>query len=93
MAAGALDRLGHHPVELDVLERRVGRVAARELDEVADQAGQLLGLADHVAQEGAPLALLELGAGEEDLHVRAQGGDGRTQLVRRVGHQPALRGL
>ena len=48
---------------------------------------------DHVAQQRAPLALLELGAGEQDLHVGAQRGHRGAQLVRGVGHEPALGGL
>jgi hypothetical protein len=48
---------------------------------------------DHVAQQRAPLALLELGAREQDLHVGAQRRHRRAQLVRGVGHEPALRGL
>ena len=72
MSARALDRLRHQSLERDVLQRRVALVPARELDEVADQGSELLGLPDHVAQDRAPLALLDLGAREEDLRVRAQ---------------------
>ena len=76
-----------------VLDRRVALVAAGQLDEVAHEPAELLGLADHVAQQRAPLALLELGAGEQDLHVGPQRGHRRAQLVRGVGHELALGGL
>ena len=47
----ALDRLGDERVEPHVV-RLVGRpVAARELDQVGDQRGQLLGLVDHVVEQ------------------------------------------
>ena len=83
----------HQLVQRDVLERRIAVVAAGQLDQIAHQPAELLGLAHHVAQEGAPLAFLELGAGEQDLHVGPQRGHRGAQLVRGVGHQPALRGL
>ena len=62
MAPRPCHRLGHERVEGHVLDRRVALVAARQLDEVAHEPAELLGLADHVAQQRAPFALLELGA-------------------------------
>ena len=54
MAARPLDRLGHQRVESHVLGHvRAGCVVARELDHVADQRGELLGLLHHVVEQRA----------------------------------------
>jgi len=89
---GTRDRAGHQGVQRHLLDRRIALVAAGQLDEIAHQPAELLRLLRHVAQQRAPLALLELSAGAQDLYVGPQRGHGRAQLVRRVGHEPALRG-
>ena len=51
MAAGALDRVRDERVEAHVLDAGLGLVAARQVDEVGDEHGQLVELGDEVAQQ------------------------------------------
>ena len=93
MPAGALDGLGDERVEPDVVHL-VGRlVAARELDQVGDQRGQLLRLVDDVVEQGAALGRRQVLLLEQQLGVGAQRGHRRAQLVRGVGDELALGGL
>ena len=87
----AIDERGDERVELDVVEA-VGRTrAARELDDVADERGQLVELGDDVgAQVGEILGREPIGV-LEHLDVGAQARDRRAQLVARVGDEVALR--
>ena len=93
VAAGADDGLGHQLVEAHVLGRRRRLAVARQGDEVADEVAELLGLLDHVVEQGAPVDLAHRRRVAQDLDVRAQRGHRRAQLVRGVGHQLALLGL
>ena len=82
------------PVEPHVLDRgRVGLLVAGELDEVADERGQLLELRDHVGAQPLAVAGVRRPAAGQHLEVRAQRGERRAQLVRGVGDELALRAL
>jgi hypothetical protein len=89
VAMGALERLGHELVEADRLVR-LGGLAAREIDEVVGEAGQLRGLRGGAIEQRAATLARDVGVVAQDLDVRAQAGDRRTQLVRRVGDELAL---
>ncbi len=86
----ARHRLLHELIEPHVLDR-VGRLLlARQLDEVADQAAQLLQLLDDVAQQPPPLLLGQPRRQRQHLDVRAQARQRRAQLVRGVGDELPL---
>ena len=94
VAAGTLDRDGDEPVEPHVLGlRRLGLVVAGELDEVADQRGQLLQLRDEIRAQPVAVAGVGRTAAGEHLEVGPQRGERRAQLVRGVGDELALRPL
>ena len=71
----------------------VALLVARELDEVADQRGQLLELARTRSAAGARGRPRRRAAARQHLEVGAQRGQRRAQLVRRVGDELALRAL
>ena len=82
---------GDDVVEVDGRDDRRHRVVAGELDQVADQRGQLLDLGTDVAEQLDPCLLRQVAAGlREQVEVGAQGGQRRAQLVAGVGHQLAL---
>ena len=91
--AGPLHCLGDERVESHVVHLVGGLVAARELDQVGDQGGQLLRLVDHVVEQGAALGRCQVLLLEQQLGVGPQRGHGRAQLVRGVGDELALSGL
>ena len=87
---GPVDHLG----EVEGLDHVGGqRLVAGQLDEVADEGGQLLELGADVVEQlglllgGQPAGLVGLG---EQVEVGAQRGERRAQLVAGVGDQPAL---
>ncbi len=91
-------RAGHRGldqlVQAQRLVRLVRRLAvARELDEVADQLAQLLELEHEVAAQALAVGRRQRAPRPEDLEVGAQRRERRAQLVRGVGHEPALRPL
>ena len=81
----------HELVELELLEVALGRVLAGELDEVADERGQLAQLRQQVLAQLRALLGRQLGRAREQLDVGLHGRQRRAQLVRRVGDQLALR--
>ena len=92
LAARPVDDRLDELVEPDVVELRIGAaLAARELDHVRDECGELVELGDDVGPKRRelvgrqPIGLLER------LDVRAQARDRRAQLVARVGDELALR--
>ena len=91
VAACALDRVRGDEVEADVL--RLGRrlVAPRELDQLGDQRRHLRQLLGDVAQQCLPVRGGHGLVAREHLDVRAQAGQRRAQLVRRVGDELPLR--
>ena len=87
----ALDRVLDDLVQAHVVRGGSPRPApARELDDVADQRGQLVELLDDVPPQALLLLRRQPLGFAEDLDVRAQRGDRRAQLVARVGDQVAL---
>ena len=90
---GPVDHLG----QVDRLDHVGQRLVAGQLDQVADEGGQLLDLgADVVEQLGARLgrqaghaARVLVGLGEQ-VEVGAQGRERGAELVAGVGHQPPL---
>ena len=90
VAARALERLADERVQPHVLQLLLGLVAARELDQVRHQRGELLGLLDHVVEHSGVVARRILA---QQLRVRAQRRDRRAQLVRRVRDERPLRRL
>ena len=96
-AVGATAYAGHRPLhhlgEVDLGDHAGRRLVAGQLDQVADQGAQLLDLAADVVEQletrlgGQRRVALGL---VEQVEVGAQRGERRTQLVARVGHQPAL---
>jgi hypothetical protein len=92
MAPRPLDRLGDQHVEPHVLDGHVALLVAGELDHVADQRSQLLGLLHHVGEQRASLGGRQVVAVEQDFRVRAQRRHRRAQLVRRVRDELPLRG-
>ncbi len=94
VSACPLDRGRDQPVEPYVLDRgRVGRVVAGELDQVADERGQLLELRHQVGAQPRAVAGVRRPAAGEYLEVGPQRGQRRAQLVRGVGDELALRAL
>ena len=93
VAPGAVERLGDDLVEAHVVRGRRSRPRrlARELHEVADEDAELLGLGLEVVEQRPAVGLRQLGGRRpQDLEVRPQARHGRAELVRRVGHEPAL---
>ena len=79
-------------LEVDRLhDGRGHRVVAGQLDQVADQRGQLADLGAYVLDQLGPGVLGEVGPGlGEQVEVGAQRGERGPQLVPGVGDQPAL---
>jgi hypothetical protein len=91
VAACTLDGGRDQVVEAHVLGlRRLRLVVASELDEVADQRGQLLQLRDQIGSQVVAIIGVGRSAPGQHLEVRAQRGQRRSQLVRGVGDQLAL---
>ncbi len=63
---------------------------AREVDEIADQPGQLLELLDDVGQQRLALGLVDQVVVGKHLDVGTDARDRRSQLMRRVGDELAL---
>ena len=78
-------------VELDVVEALGRPRSAGELDDVADEAGQLVELADDVGAKRGQVGGRSRSRVLEHLDVRAEARDRGAQLVARVGDQVALR--
>jgi hypothetical protein len=87
---GALDSGLGNQVEPDVLRLLRVLLGARELDQLRDQRRHLAELLDHVAEKPLPLLGRKRAFAGEHLDVRAQAGERRAQLVRRVRHELAL---
>ena len=91
VASGANQRFVHNPVQANVLGRADWQITPGQLDDVADQCAELLGLLEHVGEQAPAILPGELiSLLEQHLDVRAQAGDRRAQLVRGVGHKLAL---
>ena len=68
-----------------------GRLAAAgQFHDVADQAGQLVELGDHVLAQRVTVRRAQTALVAHELQVRPQGGDRRTELVRSIGNEVAL---
>ena len=91
MAAHPVDFDRHDLVETNVLEARRGFAVQRELDQVCDEAVELVDLVDHGTRDGV-LLVLPHPAAFEQLGIRADARQRGAELVGRVGDQPALRG-
>ena len=89
-AARALDAGLHDRGEVEHLEVALRRPLAGELDEIADEAGQLAQLREHVLAQLAALFRRQLARAREQLDVGLHGGQRGAQLVRGVGDQLAL---
>ena len=90
-ALGPLDERAHDLVDAHVVDDVARLRAARELDDVADERGQLVELRDDVGAQALALGLGQPVGVLEHLDVGAQAGDRRAQLVAGVGHEVALR--
>src|SRR5262245_34962284 len=90
VAVATLDAARHQLGEVELLEVALRRALARELDEVADQAGQLAQLRQQVLAQLHPLLGRELARAREQLDVGLHGGERRAQLRRGVPDGPAL---
>ena len=88
MAAHALDLDRHDLVEADVFEARRRFAVERELDQVRDEAVELVDLVDDGARDGVLLVLAHAAALEQ-LRVRTDARQRGAELVRRVGDEPA----
>ena len=77
-------------VKADIAERAARLRSAGELDDIADQRGQLVELLDHVGAQRRAILAGEQRLVAQQLQVRAKRGDRRAQLVRRVGDEVAL---
>ena len=78
-------------VEPQLLVRLAVRLAvARQLDQIADQLAELLDLGDEVGPQALAIGLGQRARRAQDLEVGAQRSERRAQLVRGVGHEPAL---
>ena len=94
VAPRALDGGGDQLVEPQRLVRlAVGLAVARQLDQVADQLAELLDLGDEVGPQALAIGLGQRARPAQHLEVGAQRGERRAQLVRGVGHEPALGAL
>ena len=67
------------------------RAAPRELEQAADERTHLLRLAVEIVEQRAALLGVELDVAAQDVDVRLQARQRRTQLVRRVGDEAPLR--
>ena len=86
-----LDHLGDEQVEPHVLCLDRLRVPARQLDELRHECGHLGQLGDDVVQELLALAGRHAPIPREHLDVRPQARQRRSELVRRIGDELALR--
>ena len=91
VAPRALDRAGGEEVQTHVLGLRRLLLAAREVHQLRDQRRHLAELLDDVVQQPLALAGRQLAVAREHLDVRAQAGQRRAELVRRIGHELGLR--
>ncbi len=80
----------HHLVEPELARRDVGLLAARELDELADERRHRLELLLNVGDQLRALARVERARVSEQPDVRPQRRDRRAQLVRGVGDELPL---
>ncbi len=88
--ARPVDRPPHEGVQAQVLALLAVLGPARQADDVAHQAAEVLELGGDVAQQPPPLAGLEPVVVGQHLDVGPQGGERRAQLVGGVHDQPAL---
>ena len=83
-----VDGLGDDRVELDRLPlERPALVEPGEQEQVVDEQAHPLRLAADAAHRAGEVVRPPVGAAEEQLGVRAHGGERRAQLVRRVGDE------
>src|SRR6185503_6373041 len=89
-AAHVVDRFADDLVEPNILDRKGRLFVARKVDEIAHQRRQAFDLTDELYEH--LLALLWIGRlpAREQLEIRAQAGERRSQLVRGVGDELAL---
>ncbi len=78
------NRLLGNEVEADLFERRLLLLAARELGQLADQRRHLGELGDDVGEKLRPVLVRNGLVRGEHLDVRAQAGERRAKLMRRV---------
>ena len=90
-ALGALDELAHDLIDAHVVDDIARLGAAGQLDDVADERGQLVELRDDVGAQARALLLGQAIGVLEHLDVGAQARDRRPQLVARIGHEMTLR--
>ena len=90
--ARTLNGSADHLVECEVVEhgRRL-RAVARELDDVRDECRELLELVAGRRERHVTICRREIGVQREQIDVRADGGDGRAELVGGIGDQRSLR--
>ena len=92
--AGAVDRLGDHPVDLDGHQfgQRLAALQPGQVDQLADEPAQPVGLARDPSRE--PLHRLGVvGRLLDRLGEQRQGADRRLELVPDVGHEVPAHGL
>jgi hypothetical protein len=78
-------------VDPDIVEHPSRLAPPGQLDDVADQGGQLVELVEDVGSQRGALVLRQPVGILDRLDVRSQAGDRRAQLVARVGDEVALR--
>ena len=90
VSACTLDRVRGEQVEAHLLRLGDVLLPAREVDQLGDQRRHLAELLDQVVQEPLALSRWERAIARQHLDVRAQAGQRRAQLVRRVGDELPL---
>ena len=88
----ARDRVGHEHVQADVLDGVVSLAVPAELDEVADEPRELLELRDDVGCHLPALGGVGHVVPREDLDIGPDARQRRSQLVRGIRDEVALRG-
>ena len=91
MQAGSLDRPGGGQVEAHVLDLDLVDLGLGQVDQIADQHGQLAQLRLRSGQDASALARGQLLADRERVEVGLRARQRRAQLVRGVGDELALR--
>ena len=87
----AVGRLPHDRIQLELLNVLVRSGAARELEHIADQLGEVVELGQDRVLQLLLILRRQLVGLEEDLDVRAQRRDRGSQLMRGIRDQVALR--
>src|SRR5499427_5774910 len=86
----SLDRLGNDPVETYLFTLFGALVAAGQVDQVPDQAGELFDLRDDVLEQPVAVGSLEVRGALQYLDVRAKARKRGAELVGGVGDELAL---